>query len=162
MYRLQGGYPALCARQGPGTNSALTDGTYVSPCILQPSFRSRRAGVCNGRIYPHDTEKTIDFLQNYMPNIDCRFHFKEVTFVDVTNLLNDLPSDKASGLDHISTKLLKHSAPVVSRSLAHIFSKSLRNGRFHTELKQARDAAIFKKGNKSNPGNNSPISILPV
>lgn len=54
------------------------------------------------------------------------------------------------------------SAPAISRSLAQLFNKSLRTGKFPSKLKRARVTAIFKKGDKCEPGNYRPISILPV
>ena len=131
-----------------GISTLVVNGqTVTDPSDISNAFNSFfiDTGVKLAKSIPTTLKKTIDFLRNFMPNIDCRFHFKEVTVDDVTRLLNNLPSDKATGLDHISGKLLKHSAPVVARSLAHIFNKSLRNGRFPTVLKQASAAPIFKK-----------------
>ena len=111
---------------------------------------------------PPAPREPIDFLHDFKPLLNCNFHFKEITADDVARLLNDLPSDKATGLDNISAKLLKMSAPAISRSLAHVFNKSLRTGSFPNKLKNARVTAIYKKGTRSDPGNYRPISILPV
>ena len=102
------------------------------------------------------------YLRKFIPRVDKQFSFERVTAEYVNKLLIDLPSDKATGLDQIPVKLLKICGPVISNSFAHIFNKSLESGRFPSEMKHARVVSIFKKGNREDPGNYRPISILPV
>ena len=50
----------------------------------------------------------------------------------------------------------------VSEPLAFIMNLSFSTGIFPDKLKMARVVPIFKKGDKSIPGNYRPISILPI
>ena len=50
----------------------------------------------------------------------------------------------------------------LSEPLAFILNLSLSSSIFPDKLKVARVVPIFKKGEKCNPGNYRPISILPV
>ena len=50
----------------------------------------------------------------------------------------------------------------MAKPIAHIFSKSVETGEFPAELELANVTTIFKKGDKSDPGNYRPISLTSV
>ena len=69
---------------------------------------------------------------------------------------------KATGLDRITSKLLKMAASIIVPSLTSIFSKSILTGIYPNDWKAATVTALLKKGIKSDPNNYRPISIIPV
>jgi hypothetical protein len=85
-----------------------------------------------------------------------------VTESEVLELIRSLPSHVATGLDGLSSHLLKIIAPAIAPSLTKIFNCSLINGTVPTELKLARVTPIHKQGIKANPDNYRSISVLSV
>ena len=64
------------------------------------------------------------------------------------------------GYDEISTKILKISANYISSPLTHIVNKSISTGIFPERLKYSIVNPVYKKGDKTNPANYRPISLL--
>ena len=69
---------------------------------------------------------------------------------------------KACGHDHLPVKLLVDSAQYISNPLSYIFNLSLQLGQFPDPLKIAKISPVYKKGDRDQPGNYRPISVLPV
>ncbi len=90
------------------------------------------------------------------------FAFSHVSSDFVAKQLQKLPTNKATGLDGISGRLLKHAGPSISPSSAYIMNQSLSQGKFPSDWKQAKVIPIFKSGSPNETNNYRPISILPV
>ena len=56
------------------------------------------------------------------------FSFKKIDEDDVLTVLRALDTNKAVGVDEISAKLLRITAPSIARSLASLFNFSLEHG----------------------------------
>ena len=69
---------------------------------------------------------------------------------------------QSSGIDNIGPTLLKLAAPFLSKSFIYIFNSSIKTGSFHDSLKSAKVKPILKAGDKSDPNNYRPISVLPT
>ena len=67
-----------------------------------------------------------------------------------------------TGLDGISSSLLKLIAPAVAPSLAKVINCSIINSICPAQLKLARVTPIYKQGSKTDLDNYRPISVLPV
>ena len=76
----------------------------------------------------------------------------------VYDVLNNLPGKKAGGLEGITLHLLRACAPGVAVSPTFLFKQSFR-GVFPSAWKRLVIPA-FKRGDKSNPTNYRPISLL--
>ena len=88
--------------------------------------------------------------------------FQEISENDVLKLLHGLGPKKASGVDGISSRILKISASVVSPSLTLIFNQSIVTGIFPNDWKIARITPIFKSEAKDEMTNYRPISVISV
>ena len=80
----------------------------------------------------------------------------------VQKSLANLDSHKATGLDVVTSKILKISAPVISSQLTTIFNRSIESGVFPSRWKTARITPVFKSGNHADADNYRPVSISPI
>ena len=77
-------------------------------------------------------------------------------------MLSGLSSNKATGLDKISCKIIKIAALVIADSLTYIFNQAITLSSFLDEWKMAIVIPLYKSGHRNIPGNYRPISILPT
>ena len=90
------------------------------------------------------------------------FEFKEVDESFVSQELRTLNTNKATGLDQISAKLLKDSAFTITVGLTQIFNYSLLSQTFPDIWKKGKIVPIFKSNDPTSPNNYRPITILPI
>ena len=90
------------------------------------------------------------------------FAFSLVSEKQIFKYLNELNSNKSTGLDGIPARFVRDSAPVIASKLTHIINLSLIQGVVPDDLKSARIVPIFKKNDKTEVGNYRPVSILSV
>ena len=98
----------------------------------------------------------------YVATTDKKFVINPTHPNRVLELLLKLSEKKATGLDSISSKLLKISAPVICTSIAEVFNCSISSGIFPDDWKLARVTPVFKSGDSYDVNNYRPISIIPV
>ncbi|XP_065665720.1 uncharacterized protein LOC136087142 [Hydra vulgaris] len=85
----------------------------------------------------------------------------EVSSNELRFAFNMLKSNKSSGLDDISTRVVKEIYDIIENPLLIIFILSFNNGIFPELLKLARVVSIFKDGDISKLSDYRSISILP-
>ena len=96
----------------------------------------------------------------YIKFCNAQFHFREVTENEVFNLLSNISTNKATGPDKIPAKLVKISAPFITKHLSIIFNQSLSQGTFPYDWKISKVTPIYKKGPKHDMNNYRPISVI--
>ena len=94
--------------------------------------------------------------------VDTSFQFAAIPEEEVLKALCSLDETKATGPDGISARLLRMSAPAISKSLTLLFNASLKLGQFPREWKEANVTPVPKNGDKELVTNYRPVSILPV
>ena len=82
------------------------------------------------------------------------------TTEEITKIFRSLKNKKITGYDGISNEILKCCSPIIEPCVADVFNKCLEQSIFPGPLKIARVIPLFKKGNRSNPENYRPISLL--
>ena len=82
------------------------------------------------------------------------------TELEIENIIEKINSNKASGDDDISHKMLKGVSKTVSKPLCILINRSFDEGIFPDIWKLANVIPIFKKGAKSQPSNYRPVALL--
>lgn len=73
-----------------------------------------------------------------------------------------LDNNKASGPDGISTRMLKNTAHAITLPLSMLFNLSILSGTIPQEWKVSNVVPVHKGGERSDPSNYRPISLLSV
>ena len=80
----------------------------------------------------------------------------------INKLLTNLKTNKASGPDEIPARLLKELNNELSPIFTILFQASLNQGKVPQDWKLANVTPLFKKGDKSDPGNYRPVSLTSI
>lgn len=83
-----------------------------------------------------------------------------VTHLEISSIIKSLKNKKSTGIDNISTQLIKCVEPAISNVLAFIINLSFQKGKFPSKLKEATIVPIFKKGDRELLQNHRPIALL--
>ena len=90
-----------------------------------------------------------------------RFEFSHVTPTDIEKQIRLLSDATAVGIDGISPRILRAALKPLSILICKLINRSLDTGVFPAGLKVARVSPIYKSGDRTDPGNYRPISVLP-
>ena len=85
-----------------------------------------------------------------------------VTTEGVSKSLKSLKTQKATGPDQISARILKDLAVEISPILSHIFQQSLNTGDVPSDWRVANITPIYKKGDRTAPANYRLVSITSI
>ena len=101
---------------------------------------------------------------DYGPNIPKRNMNSELSHInvrlqDVLTKIDELKTGKAPGPDRISGEFLKKTKKHIARPLQKLFQASISTGKVPGQWKDAKVAAVFKKGSRGKPGNYRQISL---
>ena len=103
------------------------------------------------------TENLFKFPRN-----ESCFLFFPTNVHEIYKFLKTMKSKQSVGHDGLSTKYLKLFAPVICEPISKLFNSCIQNGVFPDSLKVAKIFPLFKSGDKRDPSNYRPISILPA
>ena len=121
------------ASVGPGVADALAE--RDSGDLLPP----RPPRVCSGAFSP-----------------------RPATLPELSLALQRMSSSRACGLHGITIEMLRMTFPVVGPHLLKMINSSISQCDVPREWKVATVVPLFKKGDRNNPDNYRPISVLPV
>ena len=112
-----------------------------------------------------DEAPTIDNVSftDFLPSrsLEVSFHnFEEIEGNDVLEYVSSLNHSKST-FDEMPLSIMKEATPYIVEPLTHIVNLSLRTGVVPSLCKKARVTPVLKAGDKDNPNNYRPISILP-
>ena len=108
-----------------------------------------------------DFHKLNDFVKSKITE-DTVLSIQLLTCDEVIKSICELDSHKATGLDGLSSKILKLSASIIASPLTVIFNQSISYGHFPIQWKTARITPVHKSGSRTDKNNYRPISILCV
>ena len=98
----------------------------------------------------------------YQMTVAAQLFLVDITEEDVMRVIDKLKICKSPGPDKIYPRILKEVKEAISKPLCAIFNSSLQTGKVVSEWKLANVTPLFKKRDKSNPGNYRPISLTSV
>ena len=134
--------------------------------------------IYNDRVIDNDTAKamafngifvehsTVDDSHKQLPELSEADIGKttisdiDITVADVTGQLLCLDILKAYGPDGLGPRILKELNPVIAVPLSKLFQACISHGKMPDIWKQANVIPIFKKGDRSDPNNYRPVSLL--
>jgi hypothetical protein len=108
-----------------------------------------------------DLSKLREFCKSKCPaNTECIIPF--LTVNEVHNYILALGNKSSSGLDNISSRILRFAAPVISGSLSNLYNLCIEKNYFPTSLKIAKVYPLLKSGihDLGKLDNYRPISLL--
>ncbi|KAL9970767.1 hypothetical protein ACROYT_G023189 [Oculina patagonica] len=108
---------------------------------------------------PFSLSKLLSFVES-RKDLDVVFSAPQITSTQVARIIMKINPNKASGVDKISARVLR--IPAIAPSIAKLTNLSLSSGTFPQRWKLAKVTPLFKKGDRTDPSNFRPISILPV
>ena len=106
--------------------------------------------------------KTLKFFVSKHNTSDVKHAFPTITPNQTKNLIEAIPSGKATGVDGMSACILKIAAPAIAPSLAKLINICIACGTFPTAWKEAKVTPIHKQNSKSDKNNHRLISVLLV
>ena len=80
----------------------------------------------------------------------------------VSRIIQKLGVNKATGIDKIPARFIKDGSEQLVGPITHICNLSIFEQKIPDDLKTAKVVPIYKKGNKNEPGNYRPVSVLTV
>ena len=135
--------------------------TLKDPVNGQPiTDPASKAGILNQHFKsiftPEDRSSIPDKCPSLYPPI-TDFH---ITSEGVYKVLSTCNPHKSPGPDAIHPYALKATATEITPILTHIFQTSLESGTVPIPWKHAYVSPVFKKGDRANPKNYRPISLI--
>ena len=96
-----------------------------------------------------------------IPKVTENFVLQKVSTNFVWKELTKLKLTKATGLDGLTSRLLRDADPVVAKPITYLVNLTISTGVIPSEWKDARVTPIFKSGERNDENNYRPISVLP-
>ena len=104
--------------------------------------------------------QSIQLIKCHYENKNRTYCLSNIAHTEIEKELNKLDSSKYSPNTEIPTKTVKDNFEVFKPILYQEFNKSVKLGKFPSEIKLADVTSVFKKENWTNKENYRPISIL--
>ena len=90
------------------------------------------------------------------------FNKPQITEKDVLEFINKLPTNKSTGHEGLSARVLKVIAPASKTPLVEMMNISIDSSVFPSEWKTALVAPLHKDGPRDDVNNYRPAAVLPV
>jgi len=157
----------VCSFNKNKTTTSINKMSFDNKDITDPSeicnkLNNYFCSVGTNLVQSLNSSGNIDFMK-YIPSPNKNSMFcSPVTPNEIARIIQRLPNNKAPGGDGINSKILKEICESIAFPLAHIFNLSFNTGEVPELLKIAKVVPIYKKGERNQPGNYRPISLLSI
>ena len=150
------------------TNKVLGRGKASIPTLVEGPTQvissTDKASIFASKFASHSTLDDQGCLPpDFPPLTDERLCDLKVSAGQISKLIKELDSTKATGPDSIPVVVLKHLSPELSPIFAKLFNRCLKEKCFPTSWKTSAVCPVFKNaGDKSAPSQYRPISLLSI
>ena len=144
---------------------------HIDKILYKGTFHTNNKDISNS-MNEHFC-KVGESLQSNLPSCDGNlfkqhlpartintFVLSHVLYEEIIREIKDLNPKKSTGHDGIGAKIIKLCPDIFATNLCKIFNECIDKCEYPSEMKIARVIALFKKGDKNNPDNYRPISLL--
>ena len=141
-------------------NKLLCDGKFITDNKhISDSMNTYfcKIGSHLQQLMPHCGTEYNRYFRNRVNNT---FFLTPVNENELLKEIKRLNPRKSSGADNIGARLVQLCPTVFAENLTKIYNNAMANGEYPVQLKIAKVIALYKKGEKYNPGNYRPISLL--
>ena len=148
------------------TNKILNHGKPPIPALLNgPEILTSSSDKASIFASNFAKNSTLDDSGHPLPvfpsRTDQQLTFFKVTVKDVSKIIKNLQTGKATGPDNIPVVVLKRISPELSPILAKLFNRCIRAGCFPTSWKFSVVCPVYKNsGDRQSPSQYRPISLL--
>ena len=101
-------------------------------------------------------------LKQKLKYIKSKFKLKKITQKQMAKTIKTIKKKKSAGIDGLSQEQLIMGASILTAPLTSLINKSIEEGVFPTNWKEALVTPIHKKGDKQTISNYRPVSCLPA
>lgn len=115
-----------------------------------------------GNIVDNLPKSNVDPMSFLTHRTLLNFTFREVSFVEVSDVISSLKNSKSGDAYGMSVRVLKTIKNVITSPLTRLINLCIRNATFPKILKVAKVVPIYKKGSVNDASNFRPISVVPV
>ena len=123
--------------------------------ILEQIGNNNDAGV------DFENTKLKNFVHSRL-NVDTVYNISLLTIKQTIAIIDKISSNKASGYDGLSVRVLKKIAPVFANPLCKLLNLSISTNSFPNQWKIAKVTPLHKGGARNDINNYRPISVLPI
>ena len=113
-----------------------------------------------GQAFNSENVKFDKIAQNLGESSLKSFLWENVTEKEISDIISNLNPNKATGWDDISIRLIQKLKHILAPVLCHLINQAFHQGTYPDFLKISKIIPVHKGGNKSNPSNYRPISLL--
>ena len=138
-----------------GNNEEMTEAFNVHFSTVADKLRKLLPDV------PFDTSKLSNFVRSRKDE-SAAFSIPPIAEADVVGYLLKIDSNKSTGVDDITSRMLKLAAPIIAPSITNLIKLSFSLNVFPSRWKTAKVTPIFKRGDPTDVSNYRPISVLPT
>ena len=126
---------------------------------MNPFFKEKIEKIAND--IPTTGISPTDKLEQHLRGRKLNFSLHTVTENQVNKAIRSLKSKTSSGVDFVSSAVIKMSADIITTPLTNIINSSIAEGVFPDSWKIAKIIPIWKrKGSKTDKTNYRPVSLL--
>lgn len=140
-------------------STTTTQKANLNPDQLNNYFVDSVSDI-QGKI-PHTNTSAHNLVHHIIHNAP-EFHWSTVTPEEVIKTVSRISNSRSTDVYWISNYLLKRTVGHFSDPLTFVLNQCLIHGYFSDLLKVSKVTPVFKKGDKTQPQNYRPISIVPI